>query len=293
MAALFVTSVSGASPPLRLISRAVAAFALAGLLLAGAIVAWLQPYTPGSDIGYALGLAGGLMMLMLLGYPLRKHVRPMARLGPMKPWFQAHMALGILGPVLVIFHTGFTVGSTNALVALVCMVIVALSGFIGRYAYRRIHNGLYGRRASLQDMELGMENSERGLASFVRASPAAQATLAEFRRHAFDRSGAIVSRGLRFVTLGRRARRLALELDREIMAIIRDHGPRMGWDESERVRRGRRGFELVRAYLRAIQSGAQFATYERIFSMWHVLHIPLVYLLVASACYHVLAVHMY
>ena len=38
---------------------------------------------------------------------------------------------------------------------------------------------------------------------------------------------------------------------------------------------------------------AQFGAFERIFSLWHVMHIPLVYLLVLSAAYHVLAVHMY
>ena len=33
--------------------------------------------------------------------------------------------------------------------------------------------------------------------------------------------------------------------------------------------------------------------FERIFSLWHVVHIPLVYLLVGTAIWHVIAVHMY
>lgn len=293
MATLFAGPAPGASLSIRAVSRAVAAFAAAGIVAAAALVAWLRPYTPGSDLGYGMGLGGGLMMLALLAYPLRKRVRPLARLGPMKPWFQAHMVLGILGPLLVIFHTGFTVHSTNAMVALACMLVVASSGLIGRYAYRRIHLGLYGRRATLQDMEGRMENSERGLASFVRASPVAQATLAEFRRHAFDRSGGVAARAWRFLTLGRRAEAVAESLDGEIMAVVRRYAELKAINGLEEARRARRGFELLRTYLRTVQSGAQFATYERIFSLWHVLHIPLVYLLVASACYHVLAVHMY
>lgn len=293
MATLFFTSLSAASPPLRQVSRAVVIFALAGLAAAALGVAWFRPYAPGSDTGYALGLGGGLMMLALLAYPLRKHFPALAGLGPMKPWFQAHMALGILGPVLVVFHTGFTVASANAAVAFACMVVVALSGFIGRYAYRRIHHGLYGRRATLRDMEQQMEDSGRGLASFVRASPAAQAALERYREEAFDRSGGPVARARRFFALAPRARRLADELDHEILAVVRKHGPHMGWNGLEQTRRARRGFALVREYLGAVRSGAQFAAYERIFSLWHVLHIPLVYLLVASAAYHVLAVHMY
>jgi hypothetical protein len=38
---------------------------------------------------------------------------------------------------------------------------------------------------------------------------------------------------------------------------------------------------------------AQLAFYERLFSLWHVFHMPLFLLLVVSALVHVLAVHMY
>jgi hypothetical protein len=33
--------------------------------------------------------------------------------------------------------------------------------------------------------------------------------------------------------------------------------------------------------------------YERLFALWHVLHVPLVYMLVAAAIAHIVAVHMY
>jgi len=45
--------------------------------------------------------------------------------------------------------------------------------------------------------------------------------------------------------------------------------------------------------LRAMQRVAQFRAYERLFSLWHVLHIPFVFMLVVSAIVHVVAVHMY
>ena len=293
MATLFVSPVERASGSVRLVSRAVAAFALLGLSAAAVVVAWRQPYTAGSDLGYGLGLAGGLMMFGLLTYPLRKHFKPLRRAGPMKPWFQAHMLLGILGPLLVIFHTGFRFSSTNAIVAFTCMVVVASSGFIGRYAYRRIHHGLYGRRASLAELDDHLSSSERGLAALLKAAPAAGEALERFRKDAFEPGGSLVRRAWRFASLGSRAKKLARRLDGEIRLALREHGPRQGWDATEQARRARRGRHLVRDYLAAVQASAQFATFERIFSWWHVLHIPLVYLLVASACYHVLAVHMY
>lgn len=293
MASLFLSPSERASVAARILPTLLACVALLAIAVGAIVVAWRQPYTAGSDLGYALGLAGGLLMAALLSYPLRKHFRPLRRAGPMKPWFQAHMVLGVLGPVLVIFHTGFRFSSMNATVAFACMVVVAGSGFIGRYAYRRIHHGLYGRRASLAELDEALKSSERGLASLLRAAPAAKARLDAFRIEAFDPDVGVWRSVTRFFTIGWRARRLARELDADIARAVGEHGPRRDWDEREQSRRVRRGGVLVRDYLRAVQSNAQFSAFERIFSWWHVLHIPLVYLLVASACYHVLAVHMY
>jgi len=79
-------------------------------------------YTAGSDLGYYMGLIGGVMMLLLLTYPLRKHLRFMHGWGPIKPWFRTHMFLGIAGPTLILFHSTFHIGSLNAGVALVSML---------------------------------------------------------------------------------------------------------------------------------------------------------------------------
>jgi hypothetical protein len=46
-------------------------------------------------------------------------------------------------------------------------------------------------------------------------------------------------------------------------------------------------------YLYGVERAAQFKVFERIFALWHVIHIPLVYMLVATAIWHVVAVHMY
>jgi hypothetical protein len=50
---------------------------------------------------------------------------------------------------------------------------------------------------------------------------------------------------------------------------------------------------LIRHYVRAVQQVAQFGAYERLFSWWHMLHVPFLYMLVLSAIAHVVAVHMY
>ena len=146
---------------------------------------------------------------------------------------------------------------------------------------------------SVADVLTSLKTSERGLAPLLRAAPAAKERLDAFRIAAFDPGVGAAGRVIRFLLLGLRSRSLARLLDADIAQALREHGPHRDWDEREQARRARRGRVLVRDYLHTVQSNAQFTAFERIFSWWHVLHIPLVYLLVASACYHVLAVHMY
>ena len=51
--------------------------------------------------------------------------------------------------------------------------------------------------------------------------------------------------------------------------------------------------KFIRTYIYSIRDLAQFSTYEKLFSLWHIFHVPLVYMLVFSAIWHVIAVHMY
>jgi len=50
---------------------------------------------------------------------------------------------------------------------------------------------------------------------------------------------------------------------------------------------------LAKRFLRQAERVAEFTTYERLFSLWHILHIPLIYLLAASTIFHIIAVYMY
>src|SRR5712671_2956547 len=57
--------------------------------------------SPKRGAGYVLGIIGGSAMLVLLLYPLRKRIRWMSFMGSTKYWFQAHMVLGVVGPLLI------------------------------------------------------------------------------------------------------------------------------------------------------------------------------------------------
>jgi hypothetical protein len=67
----------------------------------------------------------------------------------------------------------------------------------------------------------------------------------------------------------------------------------VGRSDEEVDKRRRHARKLVRRYLAAVVSVAQFSVYERVFALWHVAHVPFVYLLVVSSVVHVVAVHAY
>ena len=66
-----------------------------------------------------------------------------------------------------------------------------------------------------------------------------------------------------------------------------------GWSASDLRRRRRRARRLVDQYLHAVVRVAQYSAYDRVFALWHLAHLPFIYLLIISAVVHVVAVHMY
>src|SRR5450631_4901561 len=98
------------------------------LMIAGYFVSRDHLYKAGDNIGYNLGLVGGLMMVTLLIYPLRKRWGVLKNWWKLPGWFKWHMIFGIVGPAIVVFHTTYTLRSTNAIVAFVCMMLVSGSG---------------------------------------------------------------------------------------------------------------------------------------------------------------------
>lgn len=237
-----------------------------------------------SDLGYALGIIGGVAMLLLFAYPLRKRVRLLQRWGSAKPWFIVHMVLGIAGPILILLHSGFRIGSLNAGVALWSMLIVAGSGIVGRFLYLLTHRNLNGELE-----ELGQLLNHLGLAeargdSVWSDTPAVTTPLHRFVADARDVAalpGHDLAGHLRaFLLLPLRSR---TEL-REVRKIL-------GALEA----RGERAHDLIaiaEAYAGALRL-AQFGRATRLFELWHVLHIPFVYLMVICAVVHVVAVHVY
>jgi hypothetical protein len=51
--------------------------------------------------------------------------------------------------------------------------------------------------------------------------------------------------------------------------------------------------EFVENYTTALRNIVSFRVYERLFSLWHILHLPLFIMMIITAVIHIFAVHMY
>ena len=268
-------------PMVRRIAAILLTVLSAALIYAVARSGW---YTSGSDLGYNLGLVGGLMMLALLGYPLRKRIRWLSFAGRINKWFSLHMVLGVAGPVLILLHCTLRWRSLNAAIAFWCMVIVASSGLLGRYLYRRLHQGLYGRQLDL--VEVRTETATcMGKAKAALRNEGGTEALSII--DGFAKRCAIVEtfgwrRPLAVSALGFHGYRARSRL------IADGQDPKAGQPFLSWL-----AIEASTNAIGAMQRSARFLPYERLFTLWHVLHVPLVILLVISVIAHVIAVHMY
>jgi hypothetical protein len=250
-------------------------------------------YTSKSEIAYWMGVSGGVSMLALLTYPMRKHLRFMRRTGPASRWFAAHMVLGVLGPLLILLHSNFHIGSLNAAVAFYAMVLVALSGIVGRFLYLRLHRNLSGGKLTLEQLRAS-HDADGSETARMRFAPRVVERCREFERWALDSRmlvGAGIFRAMVVVPAMRWRTELACraELRRRLVAVAHTEG----WSRRKLQSRLMAARRLTRAYLGGTQRVAMFSAWERLFSWWHIAHAPFVYILVISAVVHVIAVHAY
>jgi hypothetical protein len=269
--------------------RAAIAAVLAVLVLAGWAARSGAFYTPGKGFGYLLGLTGGSMMLGLLMYPMRKRYRFMQEWGALKHWFRFHMVGGALGPLLVLFHSTFKVGSFNAAVALSCMLLVVASGLVGRFIYRKIHHGLYGSHANLKELEQALAQELEALQPVLRRMPLIQQEVERFAALVSHRPASRIARAVHFLSLGAKRMLATHNLRRALAAYANGAPDRLVASPANLTTL----LQTINSTLQAVQRRAQFSTYERLFSLWHVIHVPFLCMLVITALVHVVAVHIY
>lgn len=96
--------------------------------------------------GLLVGVAGTFLIFgSEFFYSSRKSKK--IKFGKVRRWLQAHMFIGVIGPIMIIYHTRLEVAGFSG-IALALTLIVGASGFFGHYLYKRIPKTINGKEAA-------------------------------------------------------------------------------------------------------------------------------------------------
>lgn len=230
-------------------------------------------FGPTGRLGHLYGIAGTAMMAIgVTGYSLRRRLGVLSGVGRLSTWLQVHIFLCTLGPYLVVLHTTLKLGGIVS-IAFWSMAIVVISGIFGRYVYAQLPHGVEGNIRDLS--ELGRES--RQLEEALRDHRAMQ--------------GSDIARLLAVPTTPEpRGLMHALLLSFSGSAADAAHRKRTRrqLDEIDVPRPIQHEIlNLVRRRRRLIRSGTLARSFRRMFSYWHLLHLPLAILLLMVTILHI------
>jgi len=229
---------------------------------------------PSGEAGRAFGVVGLALMLVPFLYMLRKRMKRLRAAGNLKTLLEIHIFCGVVGPVLITFHTAFKFNGIVS-VAYWSMVIVVVSGFIGRYLYVRIPRTMRGAEVGRAEMGARADTLRAELAEL--ASPALVSRIDALEREVLPQSAADLS----WLDLVVGEARMRARLRRFARAVRREGHASGPLEEALSVMAERAKLLRTMAYLQRT---------KRLFNLWHVFHLPLVYVLLVIVVLHVAVV---
>lgn len=124
-----------------------------------------SPRFAGSLVGGALALSGSALILVPAVYSLIKRNKKINKFVtkhvPMRTLLAWHIYAGVLGPILVILHTGHKFHSPLGVALTAMVIVVVISGFIGRYLMTIISKDIKEQQSMLkeanEDFDLTLE----------------------------------------------------------------------------------------------------------------------------------------
>jgi hypothetical protein len=230
---------------------------------------------PSGAIGHGLGIIGTLMMILGVGiYMIRKRYKGFFNLGYLKHWLEFHIFLCSVGPVLVLYHTAFKFGGLVS-VSFWSMVLVVLSGVVGRFIYLQIPRTIEGRELSVQEL---IEIKEK-LAIRIRSVLSEDtSTLTEFERI----SSADRYKSFKLSTAIGYLHRDFFDI-KKVMRLFNKRMKLLGISKIERK-------ELIKAAKSELTMARRIAflrTSQKLFQLWHIFHLPF-----AIAMFVIMIIHV-
>ncbi len=236
----------------------------------------LEKIAFGSGWRFWFGVMGATLMALLLLYPLRKLFGVGRRISVGR-WFHLHIVLGLLGPILILYHSNFGTGSLRANVALFTMLTVVVSGLAGHYLYAWLSQEFYGERRTADEL-LG---EAKGTLAELGPSPSLKSLIEDL--NAFD-ADALASRSGIAASLRLRKHRARILQHADWLITSQTRGS--DWTVAYRSQISAR----LSAYFTSALRASRRALSEQIGRLWRLLHLPLFAVTVIATGAHIYAV---
>jgi hypothetical protein len=231
-------------------------------------------------IGQSAGLLALALFLFLWLYPLRKKFRWLAWTGAIARWLNAHVLAALALPLLVAVHAAWRFGGVIGL-GFWSMMVVWLSGIVGRYIYTRIPRGKAGVELTMEEIS-GRRNAM--LEQIVQRSGLDRATV----ESTLSPGGAVADRAGIWGTLQRMvaddfARRRAA---RRLRRVWQARGSTRSIDPAaiHGVLR------LASQEIALAQQARMLDATHAVFRYWHVFHRPVAIAALVAVLVHVVVV---
>jgi hypothetical protein len=256
-------------------NRELIAALLSVLLLTGAyVVAPSNPMRPSSPLNHGIGILGFTLMIATETLYSWRKTRRSGRWGRTQNWLAAHIYTGIVGPYMVLLHTGYHFAGLAGL-SFWLTVAVVCSGFVGRYLYTTIPRTPAGDELDRNQLQAAIHEADRQLRAWLAVHPAPLRSLGAAMEGMPVIGGSGLGRWLGRLGADRRYRQ------RWQQAVARLDAP---------LREPARQLRALLDRRRALQRQAVVvAPARRLLSIWHTAHVPLAIATFVAALLHVAA----
>ncbi|MCB9880952.1 MAG: NAD(P)-binding domain-containing protein [Planctomycetes bacterium] len=236
---------------------------------------------PSRGIGLLCGVAGTACILLNLMY-LWKRSRFGAWLrGSLRAWMTSHVITGVLSLALIVVHAGVTPRDSNGGHAYLALVIVVGAGIIGRYLYAFVPRAANGRELAVEEVRTRfaqvtgkLDSQDTALRESIEARLSAGALDTRWHGSGFKR----ILRGL---TIGKRWREVASEIDRLL-------------DEADLAKRQKTEIlALAESAFRSAWQAAHIEELRGLLASWRWMHRWLALLMVLLAAIHIVTALRY
>ena len=248
-------------------------------------------FTESGDFVYNAGLVGGILMLIALSYSAFKRMKFFKRHATPETWYYLHIACGAVGAYLVILHSTFNLGSTNSTVAFFCMLIIIISGALGRYMYTLSSIILHRQYAEIKQLEPDLFESLNRYD--CKNSDRVRNRLSKFSLHCLNPPKGVIRFFTRTVSVTYYGWYFYITSARDLRKIINRTSKQFGFSKKDRTVLRKAKIRALRHYMRRIIRMGYMSLVEHLFHKWRMLHVPLLYILTISAIVHVVVIHMY